>query len=400
MTWKRRIAIMVGAVALGLVILYGFWPEAQPVDTAEVIRGPLEVVVQEEARTRVVDRYAITAPVAGYAPRVDWDAGDHVGVGDVLVALKPLHPDFLDPRRHAEAEARVRAAEAALHSAEQNVEAARADAAYAQADFDRVAALWDKEAATKQELDRARTQAARAQAQLTASERAVDVARYEEVAARTALSYSAGTAARAAYSEVPVASPVEGEVLNVYHRSEGVVGAGETLMDVGSTQALEIVAEVLSADAVRIEPGTPVRFERWGGSQVLDGRVRVVEPHGFTKVSALGVEEQRVYIVADITSPRKVWARLGDGYRVVAQFIVWTADDVLHVPTSALFRFDGGQAVFVVESGRAQVRPVQVGQRAGLATQITGGLEEGETVIVHPDSDIEEGTRVAPRYAP
>ena len=189
-------------------------------------------------------------------------------------------------------------------------------------------------------------------------------------------------------------SPVTGRILSLIRESEGVVNAGQPLIEVGDPGLLEVEVEVLSADAVKITPGTEVRFERWGGEGALDGVVRIVEPVGFTKISALGVEEQRVSIVADIVSPAEQWQRLGDQYRVDAVFIVWRGDNVLHVPSSALFRNGQGWAAFVVEDGVARMREVEVGQRSGLRAEIRSGLTAGETVIVHPDDSIEDGTSI------
>jgi len=183
-------------------------------------------------------------------------------------------------------------------------------------------------------------------------------------------------------------------VLRVLHESAGIVASGRVLLEVGDPRRLEVEVEVLSRDAVRIEPGGRVRFERWGGDRVLEGRVRTVEPTGFTKVSALGVEEQRVRVIADIGSPPEAWQKLGDGYRVEAGFIVWEDDDALTVPASALFRRDDGWAVFVVEDGRARLRPVETGPGSGLLTAVRQGLEAGETVIVHPGDEVEDGARV------
>jgi len=198
---------------------------------------------------------------------------------------------------------------------------------------------------------------------------------------------------------VAVRAPAGGRVLKVLRKSEGVVGAGEPLLEIGDARALEVAVEVLSADAVRIAPGTRVLFERWGGPVPLEGRVRVVEPTAFTKVSALGVEEQRVRVIAGITSPRQLWERLGDGYRVEASFILWEGEDVLQVPASALFRYQQGWAVFVEEGAFARRRLVQVDHRNGLAAEILSGLAEGERVIVHPDDSVEDGKAVQPRQS-
>jgi HlyD family secretion protein len=220
------------------------------------------------------------------------------------------------------------------------------------------------------------------------------VARHDLEAAETALRFAAGTENSEAGDCVPVHSPVTGRVLKVMHEWEGPVTTGEALMEVGDPQRLEVAVDVLSADAVKIRPGMQVRFERWGGDEPLQGVVRTVEPMGFTKVSALGVEEQRVWIIVDFTSPAALWQRLGDGYRVDAHFVLWHGDDVLQVPASSLFRYENGWALFVARNGRAQRRRVEVGQRNALAAQILDGVKEGEWVIDHPGDEVDDGVRV------
>ncbi len=391
MTWLRKLGWVVGAVLVVAAIAMGFMPSAVLVDTAVVERGLSEVTVREEGKTRVVERYVVSSPVSAYARRIELDVADAVTEGEVLLYLEPLRSQVLDPRSRAEAEARVSATQAALLVAQQEVDAAEAEAAYAATDLDRVRQLQARGAMSQTALDLAETAALRTTARLESSRRAVEVAEYEVEAAETALGYSAG---QGGGETVPVYSPVTGRVLSVLRESEGVVSAGMPLIEVGDPTLLEVEVEVLSADAVKIEPGTPVRFERWGGDGELEGVVRVVEPVGFTKVSALGVEEQRVRVVVDFTSPPDRWRRLGDQYRVEAVFIVGRGDDVVNAPTSALFRQGDGWAVFVAMEGVASLREVAVGRRAGLRAEIISGLDEGETVIVHPDGSIRDGTAV------
>ncbi len=391
MSWIRKLGWVVGAGLVVVAIAMGFMPSAVLVDTATVERGVFEVTVREEGKTRVVERYVVSSPIAAYARRIELDVGDAVQEGEVLLYLEPLRSQVLDPRSRAEAEARVSAAEAALLAARQEVDAAEADADYAAADLDRVRRLFDRGAMSQTALDLAEAAAVRTAAGLESARRAVDVAEFEVEAARTALRY---TGSDGAYETVPVYSPVTGRVLGLVRESEGVVSAGTPLIEVGDPALLEVEVEVLSADAVKIEEGTPVRFERWGGDGDLEGAVRIVEPVGFTKISALGVEEQRVRVLVDFTSPSEQWRRLGDQFRVEAVFIVGRGDDVVNVPTSALFRSDEGWAVFIVDGGTARLRDVEVGRRAGLRTEIASGLEEGETVIVHPSDSVADGSAV------
>jgi HlyD family secretion protein len=297
------------------------------------------------------------------------------------------------PRSRGEAEARLKAAKAALKAAEQNARASAADNEYARVQLERLRRLHEAESVSRDSLDQAETEATRSQATLRSAEFAVEVARFELEEARTVLRYSA--AEETEYDElVALRAPVAGRVLKVHHESEGAVRAGEELLEIGDPCALEVEVDVLSADSVRIKVGTAVLFERWGGEAPLEGRVRLIEPVGFTKVSALGIEEQRVLVIADITSPPETWRRLGDGYRVEARFVVWEGDDVLQVPASALFRHQDGWAVFIHRNGRAHRRQVEVGHRGGLRAEVLSGLDEGVAVIVHPDRSVENGTRV------
>jgi len=350
------------------------------------------VTVREEGKTRVVERYVVSAPVAAYTRRVELDVGDAVQEGEVLSYLEPLRSQALDPRARAEAEARVAAAEASLSVAQQDVDAAEADAEYARAEADRLQRLLDRGGVSENQVDQAVSAAARTAARRESARRAVDVAEYQIEAARAALRFSASDAG--GDETVAVRSPVTGRVLAVLHESEGVVNAGQPIVEVGDPGLLEVEVELLSSDAVKVSAGTPVRFERWGGESDLEGVVRVVEPTGFTKISALGVEEQRVRVVVDFISPRESWERLGDQYRVEAVFIVWRGDDVLSVPTSALFRRGDGWAAFVVEDGAAVLRSIEVGRRSGLRSEVLSGLSEDDTVVVHPDGSLQDGSAV------
>ncbi|HBH60712.1 MAG TPA: efflux transporter periplasmic adaptor subunit, partial [Nitrospiraceae bacterium] len=234
-------------------------------------------------------------------------------------------------------------------------------------------------------------------AALHSSEFAIEVARHEKEAALTALKYSAAHETEHVTEKVLIRAPVSGRILKILHESEGVVREGEALIEIGDPRALEVQVDVLSADAVQLKPGTPVLFDRWGGNTSLQGRVRSIEPAGFTKISALGVEEQRVLVISDIVSPPEEWTQLGDGYRVEASFILWEDDDVLQIPSSALFRTGKSWAVFVIKNKKAQLRTVQTGYRNGLSTNIVSGLSEGEIVISHPDNSIKDGSNVRPR---
>lgn len=359
-------------------------------------RKPLRVVIEEEGKTRLKDRFQISAPVAGTLCRLDWDVGDKVQAGQQLCEITPLKSVLLDPRSKADAEDRVAAAKAALRTAKAKVLADVASADYALSEYKRVQKIFAKKLISRSELERAESENRRANAHLDSSRFAVESARYLLAEMRNALNQYASKGTGQDGEKVSIHSPIEGQVLAIYQESEVSVSTGQVLMDIGNARALEAEVEVLSADAVRIQIGMKVEFKRWGGEQMLAGIVRVVEPMGFTKVSALGVEEQRVKVIVDITSPIEQWVRLGDGYRVDAQFIVWQEENVLQIPENALFRHDTGWAVFVVNTANyAELRKVTPGKRSGLYAQIIKGLAENERIIIHPDEQVIKGSKVA-----
>ena len=297
-------------------------------------------------------------------------------------------------RRRAEAEARIAAAAASVSASEQRANAAASNANLAQKELLRVRALRPAGFVAATAEDRAANEAERSAAELRSAQFAVATTRHELEAARTTLKYAASASSA---ELVAVRAPVAGQVLKIPRKSEGTVVAGQPLIEIGDPRALEVEVDLLSADAVRIHPGTRVIFERWGGEGTLEGVVRVIEPTGFTKVSALGVEEQRVWVIVAFTSPTDQWQRLGDGYRVEASFILWEENDVLQIPASALFRDGDGWAVFAVEQGKAVKRHAEIGQRSGLGGQVVSGIKAGEQVIVHPDDRVREGVRVMAR---
>jgi HlyD family secretion protein len=391
---RGRIALILLALAIVAALAWGFMPKAVPVETEAAAKGSLAVTVEEEGKTRVRERYVVSAPVAGYARRIALKVGDAVAAGQVLAALEPTRSADLDQRSRAQAQARVGAAEAAWQAARDQAKAASSAADLARQNLTRTQALSGQRFVSQAAVDQASTEQQRAQAARDAAEQSVNVARYDLEAARAALMQAGAPAGK---SVVNVASPVSGRVLKLVHESEGTVAAGQSLIEVGNPDTLEVEVEVLSTSAVKIASGTKVLLDRWGGDKSLQGRVRVVEPTGFTKVSALGVEEQRVRVIVDIVAPREQWTRLGDGYRVEAAFVIWEGKDVLTAPTSALFRSGNDWAVFVAEGGRALLKPVRIGQRNGLRAQVLAGLNAGEAVITHPDDKIAAGVKVKPR---
>lgn len=399
MKWKRWVGIALVAVAVVALVAWGFRPRPIAVEIARVSRGPMRVTIEEEGKTRVKDRFVVHAPVAGYARRITLEVGDAVRAGQVVALLdpQPQRAVVLDPRTRAEAQARVNRAQAALVESQNRIGATRADASYWEGQLARVQRLVQSGDLPAEQLERARTEKRRVDATLEALESAVAVAEAEVAAARATLLEPADTEIRPRGDLVRVISPVAGRVLTVVRKSEGPVQPGEPLLELGNARSLEISVEVLSADAVKLHPGTAVILERWGGNQPLEGVVRSIEPKAFTKISALGVEEQRVRVIADITSPEEHWSRLGDGYRVEASFVLWQEDQVLQAPASALFRVNGGWAVFVREGEQAKRREVTIGQRNGLSAQILEGLAEGDEIVRHPDDTVEDGTLITPR---
>ena len=392
--WRRTIALVVIAVVIAWGLFIGFRPQPVEVEFGAARRAPLQVTVQQEGRTRVLERYVVTAPVSGYARRIPLEVGDAVERGATLVELEPARAEILDPRRRAEAEARIAAAASNVSVADQRASAAASNASLAQNELQRIRSLRQSGHVSAAAEDQAETAAQSSAAALRSARFAAATARYELDAARTALQYAAsGGSGR----PIAVLTPEAGQVLKIAHKSEGTVAAGQPLIEIGNSRALEVEVDVLSADAVRIHPGTRVIFERWGGNGVLEGVVSVIEPQAFTKISALGVEEQRVWVIVAFTSPPATWQRLGDGYRVEASFIVWEDNNILQVPASALFRDGNGWAAFVVDQGKAIKRRLEIGQRNALAAQVISGIKDGEQVIVHPDDRVRDGVKVTSR---
>lgn len=395
--WRRKLVWLLISLLIIAALVYGFRPRPRLVDIAVVTRGPMKVSVEDEGKTRVIDRYIVSAPVAGTTCRVDLNVGDHVNRDQVLITIKPMKSSALDPRSRAEAKSRVAAAESALHAAEEAVNSSIAEVELAEKELARIRPLLKEGHVSKGEIDQASTLVRTTQAARRSAEFRVDVALHELEAAQTALSYAGVSGKDDTESIVQVRAPVTGKILVLQQECEGVVTAGQPLLEIGDIRSLEVETDVLSPDAVKIKPGMSVIFHRWGGEQPLQGKVRTVEPVGFTKISALGVEEQRVLIISDITSAVLEWQSLGDGYRVESEFILWRTDDVMQIPANALFRYKDGWAVFVVEDGRANHRLVKVGQRNGLFAQILEGLTEAEKVITHPDNTIEDQVPVKQR---
>ena len=392
--WIRRAVGLAFVAGVAAMIVMASLPQPVPVDVAAVRRAPMEVTIDEDGVTRVKDRYVVSTPLTGTLARIELRPGDALSEGAVLARIEPLAPQLMDARSRAQAEARVAASLAAQRQARAGVARAEAASTLAQQSLTRQEQLVSAGGVSAQAVDQARFEQRARSEELTSARFGVRVADYEVRMARAALGRHDDRSEEA--MELP--SPVdEGVVLRILQQDEGVVQAGTPLLEVGNPGALEVAVDVLTADAVRVQPGAHVTLERWGGEQPLEGHVQRVEPRAFTKVSALGVEEQRVNVVIDLDSPRERWAALGDGYRVEARIRVWREEDTLQVPTSALFRHEQGWAVYVVEAETASLRPVEIGRRNGFDAEVTDGLEEGARVVVHPGDAVGDGVSLRVR---
>lgn len=396
----KRILIwsVVGAiVAAGLAL--SFWPRAVPVDLVIVDRGPVVVTVDEEGKTRVREVYTVSAPIAGTLQRVQVEEGDAViGRVSVLAAIQPVEPTLLDARAEARVLAQIAAARANLELARAEVERARADLALAEIEVGRARTLVERRVVAERSLDIAETEVKRTRAALGTAEAQVLVraaelerAQAELVQASDALNGGQDTCC------VHVMAPISGQVLRVLHENEGVVAAGEPLVELGDLSDMEVVVEALSTEAVKITRGAPVAIERWGGGIVLSGTVRRIEPYGFTKISALGIEEQRVNVLIDFTDASGAGEKLGHGFRVETRTEVARAADAVRVPLAALFRDGGGWAAFIVNDGRARRQQVSLGLLNDVTAEVTDGLAPGDILVLRPDDRIDDGVRVEPR---
>jgi HlyD family secretion protein len=390
----RRGLLVVLALAGVLALVLLLRPKPLPVDVVPVTSGPMTVTVAETGRARVKNRYVVSAPVAGRLARLGLSSGDAVAAGQPIARIAPASPPLLDARARELADAQLAAAIATSKQASAQLDRALAAREHALAQLARAEVLWQGGATTALALDEARLARSQTVADLESARFGSEVAKHGVRAARAALARM--TAPAGAADEVVVEAPVAGRVLRVLHPSEGVVEASAPLYEIGDPDALEIVTDVLTRDAVRIARGATATIERWGGAP-LAARVRLVEPSAFTRLGALGVEEQRVDVILEIESPRADWRGLGDGFAVETVIAVWRGDDVVQVPASAVFRHGHGWAVFRVDGDTARITPVEVGQRAAGSVQITAGLAVGQEVVDRPGDRVTEGAEVARR---
>jgi HlyD family secretion protein len=401
MRTRNKIALAVLLLALAALVAWALQPQPISVETAEVTRGAFEQAVSDDGKTRVRDRYVVSAPLAGRLDRIELKAGDPVEQGQIVAVLTPVAPAFLDARTVRELEERIGAAAAQLQRALAEAQRAEAQLNQAKADRDRAARLAKQGFVSETAREQAELAVRTAEKGLEAAQFGADAARHETAQARAALtryrSDSVGTGKTGARWEVR--SPVRGSVLRIVQESEGAVVLGAPLIELADPRSLEAVVDVLTQESVSITPGMPARIELGSGVAPLPGRVRRIEPAAFTKISALGVEEQRVNVVLDFSDPLDRVQTVGDGFRVEAHIIVFRAEDVVKVPVGALFRDRDDWAVYLVEGNRTAKRPVKVLRRNGVEAMIEG-LSLGERVVVYPSDALTAGARVAVRNAP
>jgi HlyD family secretion protein len=410
MNWTKRI---VGVASLGLVatgLAWFAWPRPVLVDLATVAKGPIEVTVDDDGKTHVRHVYTISAPVGGKVLRISHPTGEQgpsLHVGDEVVAnqtvvalMQPTLPNFIDVRSRDQIEAEILAADAAIQQQEAEVKRLEAALDFSRTEFQRAQTLSRTQSISAQAFDKAKFDVTTNEASLASARAQVDVRR----ALRASLAARLTDPANVEPSAEPtccvrVLAPASGRVLRIAQDSEATVPPGAPLVDIGNPLDLEIVADLLSTDAVQIKVGAPVRIDGWGGPPI-GGKVIRVDPAGFLKVSALGIEEQRVRVTIDLGDAPESWSRLGHDYRVVVHVVIWSADDVLTVPLSTLFRKGEEWAVFAVENGRAQTKVVKIGHRNNRIAEVLAGLSAGTQVVVHPSDRISNATRVAQRQTP
>ena len=404
--FRRLITLLFAAGVLGAIV-YGLIPAPIEVDLATIERGSIRVTVDQDGKTRIREKYVVSAPLAGRLLRVELEPGDEVEAGVTLLAsIEPRDPELLDARSIAQAEARVKAAEATVQKMEPLLEEALAAQEFAESELKRVrrARAKSPRSVTASEVESKLLSYRTRTALLRTTKHNREIANFELDQARAALIRSRPQVAEEVESapasngwNFTIRSPIDGRVLRVFQESSAVVGSGTSLLELGNPTDLEVEIDVLSRDAVRIRPGALVLLEHWGGKKSLQGRVRLVEPSAFTKISTLGVEEQRVNAIVDLVDPPQDRTALGDGFRVEARIIVSSATDVLKTPTSALFRADDDWAVFRVVAGVAHQTHVTLGMQNGLEAEVLDGLSQGDQVIVHPGDDVADGTHVRAR---
>ena len=382
---------------LGIFLVWAFWPDAVPVDIEEVSIGEMSVYVEGEGHTRVKDIYKISAPVSGRVLRIDAESGDPVIANKTILAvIEPADPSFLDTRTRAEAEAAAQAAEDAQAQAEAALEQTRARLKFAKGELDRARTLAAEGTVSKRALEKAELDWATHVAEVKRAEATYKVRAHELQTASARLIMPSANHSGNGDCCIEIKSPISGTVLRVLQKSEGVLAAGTPLLEVGNPNDLEVVVDLLTTDAVRLKEGADVKIENWGGP-VLAGQVKRIAPYGYTKISVLGIEEQRINLVIDFNADQSIPRELGHGFRVETSILEWQGSDVTMVPISAMFRSGGEWSVYLDDDGRALLKNIKVGHINKYVAEVIDGLNPGDGVIVHPGNKIKDGIRVAPR---
>ena len=406
----RRIVIITGLLSCAGLVWFLLQPKPVAVDFAEVTRGDMMQTVKDDGRTRIRERYIISAPLSGRLVRVDLDPGDIVTADETQVAvIQPTDPALLDPRALAEAQARVQTAEARIAQLNPRLKLAQEKLNLSETELGRIQELSEKNAAGQSDLDSAKLSFAVARAEYSDAMYAQQIAEFELRLAQAALIHTSDTngaaddttekpevATKDREFQLSIRSPITGRVLRVFQESATIVTAGAPLLEVGDPADLEVEVDVLSSDAVRIRPGATVFLEQWGGARPLSAKVRLIEPSAFTKISALGIEEQRVNVIIDL-DPADELPALGDGYRVDAGIVTWEGHDVLKVPAGALFRSGNEWAVFRNVRNRAVTTLLKLGHRNDDEAEVLDGLSSGDQVVLHPGDQLQEGSLLTSR---
>jgi HlyD family secretion protein len=386
--------VLLAAAVIGALVAVVLWPGTVSVEVSTVSRGPLVETIDEEGATRVRDRFVVSVPVSGRVLRIELEPGDTVKRGTVVARVRAEAPPLLDARTRTEAQAAIESAKATLGRTRAEEQRARTSLAQAEREVARVRELASGGVVAPQERE---TAEATAKASAEAANAAAFAVRAAESELQRAEARLAPLPSDATGRVVTVTAPVDGVVLRRLRESESFVPAGEPLIEIGDPRRLEIVSDLLSTDAVRVVAGARALIEQWGGDKVLDAKVRRVEPAGFTKVSALGVEEQRVNVILDFVNAAGAWKALGDAYRVEVRIVTWESEGAIKVPTSALFRDGSAWAVYTVAAGRARRTPVTIGHQTGQEAEVLTGLSEGQSVVQHPGDSLTDNARVEVR---
>lgn len=396
-TLFQYLVVAVVILAVSSIVVFAFMPKPVSVDTAIIERGPLVVSITDDGRTRIRERYVVSAPLSGRLVRIRLKPGDEVIANETkLTHIEPSDPSLLDPRALLEAEARVKTAEARLNRTQPHLESTKVILDNAEKEMGRVLRMSKTDAVTLQELEDSRVAYQKAKNNFKAARFEVEIAGYELEVSKAALTRGTSESKANGWS-FPVTSPISGRVLRVFQESATILKAGERILEVGDPKDLEVVVDVLSKDAVRIHSGSRVNLEQWGGNKKLPARVRLIEPSAFTKISALGIEEQRVNVIIDFTDPIESLPPLQDGYRVEAAIVEWESNDVVKVPAGAIFRKSSEWAVFAVRDGLAKLKKIELGYRNDDEAEVLKGIKEGDQVILYPSDQIEDGSKINTR---